>query len=241
MFIKLDQERSKYGASDNSRPYLHNVSTGFERQAIKPELAWNPENNAKSLLESFTVSVQERLMADVLIGIVLSGGLSSSSLQQLQVKQQHVKGNPFQLAGPSPKVKDNPDWLAAEDVAASLNLVHHQKIMSEDSFVKDIPKLSWHGEDLDVSVLFFQPLFEQMRKRVKVGLCGQGADEIHAGYPRYKSLQEHRKLVLGRLQSIDESISSTVINRNLPVDSCYYSSSLPPRRLYIRPTKHAKF
>ena len=45
--------------------------------------------------------------------------------------------------------------------------------MTEDSFVNDIPQLSWFGEDLDVSV-FFQPLFQEMRKHVKVGLCGQG-------------------------------------------------------------------
>ena len=212
---------------DNSRPYLHNVSS-FERQAIKPELVWNPENNAKSLLESFTVSVQERLMADVPVGIVLSGGLDSSLVAAVASEAAAREGKPVPACWTVAESEDNPDWLAAEDVAASLNLVHHQKIMSEDSFVKDIPKLSWHGEDLDVSVLFFQPLFEQMRKHVKVGLCGQGADEIHAGYPRYKSLQEHRKLVLSRLQSIDESISSAVINRNLPVDSCYYSSSLHP-------------
>ena len=212
---------------DNSRPYLHNVSS-FERQAIKPELVWNPENNAKSLLESFTVSVQERLMADVPVGIVLSGGLDSSLVAAVASEAAAREGKPVPACWTVAESEDNPDWLAAEDVAASLNLVHHQKIMSEDSFVKDIPKLSWHGEDLDVSVLFFQPLFEQMRKQVKVGLCGQGADEIHAGYPRYKSLQEHRKLVLSRLQSIDESISSAVINRNLPVDSCYYSSSLHP-------------
>ena len=65
--------------------------------------------------------------------------------------------------------EDNPDWLAAEDVASSLDLVHHQKVMTNDSFVKDIPNLSWHGEDLDVSVLFFQPLFQEMRNHVKVG------------------------------------------------------------------------
>ena len=58
--------------------------------------------------------------------------------------------------------------------------------MTEDSFVNDIPQLSWFGEDLDVSVLFFNR-YSRDEKACQVGLCGQGADEIHGGYPRYKS------------------------------------------------------
>ena len=165
-----------------SKPYLHAVNS-FERQTIKPELAWNPDHDAESLLESFTVSVQERLMADVPVGIVLSGGLDSSLVAAVASKAAAREGKPVPECWTVAESEDNPDWLAAEDVASSLDLVHHQKVMTNDSFVKDIPKLSWHGEDLDVSVLFFQPLFQEMRNHVKVGLCGQGADEIHAGYP----------------------------------------------------------
>ena len=212
---------------DESRPYLHSNGS-FERQSINAQSEWSPENNAQALLESFTVSVQERLMADVPVGIVLSGGLDSSLVAAVASEAAAREGKPVPACWTVAESEDNPDWIAAESVASSLNLVHHQKIMSEDSFVNDIPKLSWHGEDLDVSVLFFQPLFEEMRKQVKVGLCGQGADEIHAGYPRYKSLEEHRKLVSSRLLSLDDSLSSNILDRRLPKDSCYYSSSLHP-------------
>ena len=58
-------------------------------------------------------------------------------------------------------------------------------------------------EDLDFTVMFFQPLFQLMSKEVTVGLCGQGADELHAGYPRYTDLNTYRNLVNHRLGKMD--------------------------------------
>ena len=167
-------------------------------------------------------------MADVPVGIVLSGGLDSSLVAAVASEAAEREGKPVPECWTVAESEDNPDWIAAENVASSLDLIHHQKIMTEDSFVNDIPQLSWFGEDLDVSVLFFQPLFQEMRKHVKVGLCGQGADEIHGGYPRYKSLTEHKNLVLERLNSIDSSVTSSILKQDLPSDSCWYSSSLHP-------------
>tara|TARA_B100002052_G_scaffold88371_1_gene81279 strand:+ start:3429 stop:5180 length:1752 start_codon:yes stop_codon:yes gene_type:complete len=212
---------------DEFKPFLYSVSS-FERQKLNPTSSWNPNISAKPLLESFTVSVQERLMADVPVGIVLSGGLDSSLVAAVASEAAEREGKPVPECWTVAESEDNPDWIAAENVASSLNLIHHQKIMTEDSFFNDIPQLSWFGEDLDVSVLFFQPLFQEMRKHVKVGLCGQGADEIHGGYPRYKSLKEHKNLVLERLNSIDPSVTSSILKRDLPSDSCWYSSSLHP-------------
>ena len=212
---------------DEFKPYLHSVSS-FERQKLNPISNWNPDISAKPLLESFTVSVQERLMADVPVGIVLSGGLDSSLVAAVASDAAEREGKPVPECWTVAESEDNPDWIAAENVASSLDLIHHQKIMTDDSFVNDIPQLSWFGEDLDVSVLFFQPLFQEMRQHVKVGLCGQGADEIHGGYPRYKSLIEHKNLVLERLNSIDPSVTSSILKRDLPSDSCWYSSSLHP-------------
>ena len=123
------------------------------------------------------------------------------------------EGKPVPACWTVAESEDNPIGLLQKMSQHSLDLVHHKSIMSEDSFLKDIPSLSWFGEDLDVSVLFFQPLFKEMRKQVKVGLCGQGADEIHAGYPRYKSIHGHKNLVLERLNSIDDSVTANILKK----------------------------
>jgi len=169
---------------------------------------WNSETKITDLLDSFKSSLVDRLMSDVPLGIVLSGGLDSSLVAALAHEAAEVAQKSVPECWTVADSEDNPDWVAAELVAKQFDLKHHQHILDNNSFEKTLPKLIWHGEDLDVTVLFFQPLFENMSKHVKVGLCGQGADEIHAGYPRYRNLSQHRELINERLNNINFKIPS---------------------------------
>jgi asparagine synthase (glutamine-hydrolysing) len=167
----------------------------------KPQKSWVPTDDAPVLLESLTRSVADRLMSDVPLGVVLSGGLDSAMVAAISHEASRRTGYPLPACWTVAESEDNPDWKAAELVCQSLELEHHQHILEENAFEKSLPNLSWHGEDLDVTVLFFQPLFSTMSQSVKVGLCGQGADELHAGYPRYRDLSSHRRLVNSRLDA----------------------------------------
>ena len=180
-------------------------SAAFEIQKVDPSSTWNDENG---LLESFVISVQERLMADVPVGIVLSGGLDSSLVAAVAHEAAERAGQPVPACWTVAESEDNPDWQAAELVASSLDLEHHQYLLEEDSFHSRLPDLAWHGEDLDITVLFFQPLFAKMAEKVTVGLCGQGADELHAGYPRYRDLKQHAKEIQVRLDDLNCSLDN---------------------------------
>ncbi|MBB70075.1 MAG: asparagine synthase (glutamine-hydrolyzing) [Euryarchaeota archaeon] len=187
----------------NGFPQLTSLSR-FEKQVVEPAESWN---DPEGLLESFVESVKDRLMADVPVGIVLSGGLDSSLVCAVAREAAERAGQPVPACWTVAESEENPDWKAAELVASSLDLEHHQYILQEDSFNSRLPDLAWHGEDLDLTVLFFQPLFAKMSESVTVGLCGQGADELHAGYPRYRDLKSHAFEIQSRLDELNCNLS----------------------------------
>jgi len=176
---------------------------------------WSPSQSAHALLESLTSSVADRLMSDVPLGIILSGGLDSAMVAALANEASERTGYPLPACWTVAESEDNPDWVAAEHVCSALELEHHQHILEEGAFENSLPNLSWYGEDLDFTVLFFQPLFEKMSESVKVGLCGQGADELHAGYPRYKNLEEHCQQIRSRLDASDHPFASKLISETI--------------------------
>jgi len=188
----------------DGKPVMTSIAR-FETQKVDPAVSWD---NPAELLESFVTSVQDRLMADVPVGIVLSGGLDSSLVAAVAHEAAERAGQPVPACWTVAESEDNPDWIAAETVTSSLDLVHHQHILEPDSFHSRLPDLAWHGEDLDLTVLFFQPLFAKMAESVTVGLCGQGADELHAGYPRYRDLNSHALEINERLSDLDCSLAS---------------------------------
>ena len=203
-------------------------SARFSRPMFEPTDSWDVNKGSHLLLNGFTESVGQRLMSDVPVGIVLSGGLDSSLVAAVASDAAKRYERPTPACWTVAESEDNPDWMAAELVASSLDLEHHQSIMDSDSFSQHLPSLSWHGEDLDVSVLFFQPLFQEMSKVVRVGLCGQGADEIHAGYPRYVDLKQHQQQLESRISELEHPFAATLQSDSLPDDSRWWTQDHRP-------------
>jgi asparagine synthase (glutamine-hydrolysing) len=212
---------------DHGRPVLESTAN-VERQHLEPAESWDPSLEAGALLETFVESVEQRLMADVPVGIVLSGGLDSSLVCAVAEEAEQRAGQPVPACWTVAESEDNPDWVAAEQVAASLDLVHHQHLLEQDAFEKRLPKLAWHGEDADVTVMFFHPLFEAMSHHVKVGLCGQGADELHAGYPRYGDLPSHASALNQRMEALPSSMKAELLNGSLLSEQGWYAPTHDP-------------
>ena len=203
----------------------------IERQRLDPAASWDPHVGAPHLLESFIQSVEQRLMADVPVGIVLSGGLDSALVAAVAHEAADRAGQPVPEVWTVAGSEDNPDWKAAEAVASALDLKHHQHLLQPEDFDYHLPNLVWHGEDLDTSVMFFQPLFQTMASSVKVGLCGQGADELHAGYPRYRDPHAHAALVRQRLEAMDHPTAAASLNGTLQGEGWLEKAHVPETRV----------
>ena len=220
-----------WSLDSNGRAVLTGVAN-YSTIKNSPNKEWSP-NHAPQLLHSLRMGLADRLNSDVPVGIVLSGGLDSSMVAALAKDASEIAGKPIPKCWTVSESEDNPDYRAAVEVAKSLDLDHHCWTLDEDVFWKRLPSLCWAGEDLDVTVLFFQPLFEQMSKEVKVGICGQGADEIHAGYPRHANLSNHSKLVSQRLDLIDhplaEGLSSGLLIENDIIGPGQPWTAAPPK------------
>ena len=166
---------------------------------VNPSDNWNPSNSASQLLQSLSDSIQDRLMADVPVGIVLSGGLDSSLMAALAHDAADSVGKPTPECWTVADSEDNVDLQASIMVTENQDLGHHVHIMDENTMWKELPNFVWNGEDLDITVMFWQSVFQQMKGNVTVALCGQGADELHAGYSRYRNLPAHSNLVNSRM------------------------------------------
>ena len=210
----------------------------YLRPQVAPAASWNPSQNANELLSGLNKSIQDRLMADVPVGIVLSGGLDSSLIAALAHNAADLAGKPTPECWTVADSEDNVDLQASIMVAENQDLGHHIHIMNESTMWKKLPEFVWNGEDLDISVMFWQSVFEQMKDNVTVALCGQGADELHAGYSRYRNLQGHSNLINSRLELV-EKFSIPEVERGL--GKSWSSRSIMPENNFSSLTETLEF
>lgn len=152
----------------------------FEKQAPVPSVA----EAADELLEILSASVRRRLVSDVPLGVLLSGGIDSSTVAALAVKHSDSKVKTFSIGFEEESFDESSH---ARLVAGRLGTEHHEERLSVETaagLVEDIGK--WLDEPLsDGSLLPTFLLSSFVRKHVTVALGGDGGDEIFAGYPMY--------------------------------------------------------
>ncbi len=210
----------------------------YWKPQVNPTDNWNPSNSASRLLQSLDDSIQDRLMADVPVGIVLSGGLDSSLMAALAHDAADSVGKPTPECWTVADSEDNVDLQASIMVTENLDLGHHIHIMDENTMWKELPNFVWNGEDLDITVMFWQSVFQQMKGNVTVALCGQGADELHAGYSRYRNLPAHSNLVNSRID-LSEKIEISEDDRGL--GKPWSSESIMPEENFASLSKTLEF
>jgi asparagine synthase (glutamine-hydrolysing) len=140
----------------------------------------------KELFELLDDAVCGQLMSDVPLGAMLSGGLDSSLIVALMARHMNrpVKTFSVGFAGTSDNELD-----IARATAQALGTEHHELELSLDDPV-DLEALIWSLDEpvADLSALGFSALASLTAKHVTVALSGQGADELFAGYGRYRQI-----------------------------------------------------
>jgi len=139
---------------------------------------------AEQLRQLLADSVRMRLVSDVPLGILLSGGIDSSLVAALAVQASSETVKTFSISFAESSFDESP---YARAVAEFLGTDHHEERFSASlaaNLVGDIG--SWMDEPIsDPSVVPTYLLSRFTRKHVTVALGGDGGDEIFAGYPMY--------------------------------------------------------
>ncbi|HEX7734746.1 MAG TPA: asparagine synthase (glutamine-hydrolyzing) [Ktedonobacteraceae bacterium] len=129
-------------------------------------------------------SVEERMISDVPVGALLSGGVDSSIIVGLMSQISPQPARTFAVGFDVPGFNELP---YARLVAEHFGTVHHELILTGRELVQNWPRLTWHrdepvSEPSDLGVYLISRL---ARQYVKVVLSGEGGDELFAGYPKY--------------------------------------------------------
>ena len=139
------------------------------------------------LLAELEESVRLRLMSDVPLGAMLSGGLDSSLIVALMAKQMDRPVQTFAVgfreAGEGNELAD------ARFVAETLGAEHHELELSFAEETISLDRLVWHLDEplADLSSLGFIALSGLAAQHVTVALSGQGADELLGGYRKHRA------------------------------------------------------
>jgi len=138
------------------------------------------DNELANIIES---AVSSRLIADVPVGVLLSGGIDSSIVAAIAAKRNR-EIETFSM-GFSSSEYDESDH--AKLVAQEIGSKHHHFNFEEQNFLDLLPVVAASLDEPvgDQALLPVYWLCQEASKHVKVVLAGEGADEIFAGYGYY--------------------------------------------------------
>lgn len=162
---------------------------------IRIDSYWNPNHRKsvpapsideaaeelKSLLDD---SIRMRMVSDVPVGILLSGGVDSSTIAALARLHSSRPLKSFCIGFDERRYDES---AAARQVASHLGTEHVEERLTAGRAAQLLPEIAiWMDEPLaDPSVLPTFLLSQLARSEVTVALGGDGADELFGGYPSY--------------------------------------------------------
>lgn len=160
-------------------------------QALRNE---KHENLVERLDGILAEAIDRTLIADVPVGILLSGGIDSSLVAAFASKTTpSLKA--FTIGFDDAQF-DELDY--AKKIAAHLGLEHHHLMMKSHDLVSYLDAFIGNYDEpfADSSAFPTMAVSELARQEVKVALCGDGGDELFAGYPIYRHLRKLKLLFL---------------------------------------------
>ena len=181
--------------------------------------------------DAFRDAVNSHLMADVPVGVLLSGGIDSTAIAAMMRDCLDRPFSSFSIAFDDAGANE---LKYARIAAAAFKTDHHEIILSPGEYFSQLPQMIWH-EDEPIAHVASIPLHKVCKlasQKVKVVLTGEGSDELMAGYGKYAKTAtnlrmgaEYEKWVPGFIRNVVKKLinvvpASTVKNKLLRTFLC---------------------
>jgi asparagine synthase (glutamine-hydrolysing) len=175
------------------RRYWHPVQR-WKELTLLPEDAAERDEQLRTLLDDV---VRSQLVADVPLGLLLSGGLDSTILLSAMAGSRHTPSAVTATYSKNSRARDvfDDDAPYARVAATSFDAELHEILIETDA-MSLLPQVVWHLDEAlaDPTVITNYILSRHAKPTHTVLLTGMGADEIFAGYPRYPAVLLGEKL-----------------------------------------------
>jgi asparagine synthase (glutamine-hydrolysing) len=201
----------------------------YTKGRITKRAYWSPEStplnssfgeSVSALDTAFSKSVSAQLVADVPVGVFLSGGLDSSIIAYYAQKQAKNPIHTFAIGFEDASYDESP---YAREVARSLGTVHHERIVSADEMREALDLISQRVDEpiADPAIVPNYLLAHFAREQVKVALGGDGGDELFGGYQTFTA-----ERLLSWYTALPAVVRKKIIEplvERLPVSHRYFS------------------
>ncbi|GAA4284824.1 N-acetylglutaminylglutamine amidotransferase [Brevibacterium daeguense] len=175
MWIEPDGTRSE-------RTYWEPI---FEDDPAKSD--WSDDDWTEAVLDSVRAAVRRRLVSDVPVGVLLSGGLDSSLIVGLLSEEGQQDLSTFSIGFEAAGGEEGDEFKYSDVIAEHYGTRHHQIRIDTARMLPALDSAIHAMAEPMVShdAVAFYLLSEEVSKHVKVVQSGQGADEVFAGYHWY--------------------------------------------------------
>ena len=178
----------------NKLPPAHALHYHLESGKMKVWRYWqipasDPSTDKRALLDTIETllesSVRRQMVADVPVGILLSGGVDSSLVTALAARVSGRKVRTFTISFPGQGIHDESGY--ARLVSKHFG-TDHTELAAEPATVELLPLLAHQYDEpmCDSSMVPTYLVSQLIRQHCTVALGGDGADELFGGYPTYQ-------------------------------------------------------
>jgi asparagine synthase (glutamine-hydrolysing) len=191
----------------------------WEPSCTRPTEHYSDEEWRDRVLEGLRLAVKRRMVADVPVGVLLSGGIDSSLIVALLAESGQRDLKTFSIGFEAAGGESGDEFYYSDIVAREFGTDHRQIRIDAGGLLPAIDGAIDNMSEPMIShdAVAFYLLSEQVKKHVKVVQSGQGADEIFAGYdwypplanvPRNEALQAYSQVFFDRPHSLISQIVS---------------------------------